>query len=135
MIISVSIKNFRSLVDVPSLKLSDFVAISGDNDCGKSNILRALNLFFNHKTDFDVPFDFKTDFAHHHKTSQKKAKEITIELEIALPASYTSDGFDRVKWIKKFREFGSPIDERTLFKSSNRSSKKRFLRSQKFRHF
>ncbi len=42
----IHIENFRSIqrLTIPADKLSVFV---GKNDCGKSNILRALNLFFN----------------------------------------------------------------------------------------
>ena len=36
----------------------------GMNDVGKSNVLKALNLFFNGQTDYNVDFDFKKDFSY-----------------------------------------------------------------------
>ena len=30
---------------------------------GKSNLLKALNLFFNNETDWGIPFDFSRDFS------------------------------------------------------------------------
>ena len=43
----IEIENFRSSVSVNLSNLSDLVVFAGANDSGKSNILRALNLFFN----------------------------------------------------------------------------------------
>lgn len=41
---SIIIKNFRSIADV-EVDAKDLTIIVGDNDSGKSNILRALNSF------------------------------------------------------------------------------------------
>ncbi len=54
----IHVKNFRSLVD-ETIELSDFNFFVGKNDSGKSNVLKALNLFFNMSTDFDTAFDFE----------------------------------------------------------------------------
>ncbi len=63
----IEIKNFRSfgnrkLESYKVLKCQSLNIISGANDSGKSNILRALNLFFNKKTDLNNFFDFDKDF-------------------------------------------------------------------------
>lgn len=57
---SVQIHRFRSFddVDIAAEQLNVF---SGKNNSGKSNILRALNLFFNSKTDYNVPFYYDLD--------------------------------------------------------------------------
>ena len=49
----ITIKNFRSIVN-ETIDFSDFNCFVGKNDSGKSNVLKALNLFFNGKTDFDT---------------------------------------------------------------------------------
>lgn len=62
-LISLEIENFRSIIGTPlSLTFSDFTAIVGPNNCGKSNILRAMQLFFTgmieggkYSTDNDFP--------------------------------------------------------------------------------
>ena len=63
----IEIKNFRSFGnrkgDTTNLdKLSSLNILSGSNDSGKSNIIRALNLFFNGHKDIDNFFDFQRDF-------------------------------------------------------------------------
>jgi predicted ATP-dependent endonuclease of OLD family len=63
----IEIKNFRSFGNrkkekVEVIHIEDLNIISGANDSGKSNILRALNLFFNKNTDLNTFFDFHKDF-------------------------------------------------------------------------
>ena len=79
----IRIKNFRSIVD-ETLKLENFNVFVGLNDCGKSNVLKALNLFFNDETEPDQPLDFPRDYCQHGKTGKGKAKEIVIELYIGI---------------------------------------------------
>jgi len=50
-IFDLTIKNFRGIVDLPNLKVGDINSFVGKNDSGKSNILKALNTFFNEKFD------------------------------------------------------------------------------------
>ena len=58
------VKNYRSLLDVEiSLDNSSPISICGENNIGKTNLLRALNVFFNHindenlfKPEVDIPF-------------------------------------------------------------------------------
>ena len=64
----VQIKNFRSFFGTKQndkaeiLNISDLNIFSGSNDSGKSNVLRALNLFFNSEIDNAHAFNFETDF-------------------------------------------------------------------------
>ncbi|MDX9970703.1 MAG: AAA family ATPase [Candidatus Gracilibacteria bacterium] len=61
----IEIRYFRSFDDhnVVIEDLKDLNIFSGANDSGKSNILRALNLFFNGEVSPGVPFDIKRDFS------------------------------------------------------------------------
>ena len=43
--------------------VKDVTVLSGKNDCGKSNVLRALNLFFNNQTDWITPLIFEKVFS------------------------------------------------------------------------
>lgn len=56
-ICSIRIKNFRSIRNA-YINLDRMNIFVGLNDVGKSNILKALNLFFNNNTDYDTKFDF-----------------------------------------------------------------------------
>ena len=60
----IHIKNFRSISDA-TIDLDDFNFFVGKNDSGKSNVLKAVNLFFNDKTDYDTPFKRNHDFTGH----------------------------------------------------------------------
>jgi predicted ATP-dependent endonuclease of OLD family len=62
-LISVEIENFRSIFGSPlKIDFDDFTVVVGANNCGKSNVLRALQLFFSgsidgqpYTTDVDYP--------------------------------------------------------------------------------
>jgi energy-coupling factor transporter ATP-binding protein EcfA2 len=97
---SLKIKNFRSLVSV-DLEFAKYDVLIGSNDSGKSNVLKALNLFFNSETDVGVPISFERDFSKQAKTPDKKAREITIEVEFSPPKNYADN--DKVIWKKVWR--------------------------------
>ena len=114
MISNITIKNFRSIerMDIDCEKLTVFV---GPNDAGKSNVLRALNLFFNNKTEDENDFDFERDFNQFVEQRKGKAKEIVITLDFNLPQTYRrSDGQDRVRWKKTWRMEGLYKEEQNF---------------------
>ena len=97
---SIKIKNFRSIrnetIDVKNMNI--FV---GQNDVGKSNFLKALNLFFTGETDYGVPFDFKRDFSNLFPKKSHQTKEIVIEIKLDIPTTYKENGI--FTWIKIWR--------------------------------
>lgn len=114
----IRIKNFRSLVD-ETLELSNFNFFVGKNDSGKSNVLKALNLFFNNMTDFNTPFDFVSDYSKFAKRGSKQAKEITISVDISMPESFKEKGIKT--WTKVWRSEGLHSDNlKELFKGGSR---------------
>jgi len=58
----INIKYFRSIYSIRLKELNDCIIFSGKNDVGKSNVLKALNLFFNNQTDWQTDFKFYNDF-------------------------------------------------------------------------
>lgn len=60
-ITSIRIKNFRSIKNA-LIKVKDMNIFVGLNDVGKSNVLKALNLFFNGNTDYDTPLILRKIF-------------------------------------------------------------------------
>ncbi|MDR0915060.1 MAG: ATP-binding protein, partial [Oscillospiraceae bacterium] len=96
----IRIKNFRSLVDI-TLSPTNLNVFVGMNDSGKSNILKALNLFFNNQTDDNREFDFNTDYSKLAPQKAKKAKEIKIILKVIIPNSYRNKG--EYVWTKVWR--------------------------------
>ncbi len=57
----IEIKKFRSF-DQAIIEAGDLNIYSGKNNSGKSNILKALNLFFNQKNNYDTLYNHKDDF-------------------------------------------------------------------------
>lgn len=101
----VNIKNFRSIVrlDMPA---EDLTILVGDNDCGKSNILRALNLFFNDETNPGQRYKFQDDWNRFATTGVNQAKQISIEIDLELPESYRATNGDLIRWKKVWRQDG-----------------------------
>lgn len=106
----IEIKNFRSFGDAEKTKvygLKDLNIFSGSNDSGKSNILRALNLFFYlDKIDFYQDFVFAKDFSRAHEErlrGQQKGKSF-VEISILFAPStsqFNSSVLPKKFWITK----------------------------------
>lgn len=75
----IEIKKFRSF-DQVIIEAGNLNIYSGKNNSGKSNILKALNLFFNQKSNYDTPFSHQDDFnkAFGGAAGGRRAIEITI---------------------------------------------------------
>ncbi|MBK0403820.1 AAA family ATPase [Adhaeribacter sp. BT258] len=83
----IEIKNFRSFGNrkkesIKVIRCQDLNIISGANDSGKSNILRALNLFFNKKTDLNSFFNFEKDFFKKEGYDDNEIKEELVTIKI-----------------------------------------------------
>lgn len=62
MIGKVEIQYFRSIYRVTISDINDINIFSGKNDAGKSNVLKALNLFFNNYIVYDGDYSFKENY-------------------------------------------------------------------------
>lgn len=58
----IEIQYFRSIYNIVIKDFSGLNMLSGKNDAGKSNVLKALNLFFNNKIDSETEFIFSENF-------------------------------------------------------------------------
>lgn len=88
---SIQVKNFRSIRN-ELLNVTDFNIFVGLNDVGKSNFLKAMNLFFNGQTDYNAPFDFARDFTFLFPSTSHSTKEIKITITFTIPDSYKDFG-------------------------------------------
>lgn len=66
----VEINYFRSTYSIDLKRTNDLNILVGENDSGKSNILKALNLFFNNESELGQSFFFQDDL------SRKRAEEV-----------------------------------------------------------
>lgn len=89
----ITVRYFRSIYTLTLNNCRALNVISGRNDCGKSNVLRALNLFFNEQTDWQKRLLFYHDFCaprleQVRKESVKGKQFISVEIEFFRPTSY-----------------------------------------------
>lgn len=84
---SVEIRRFRSIREASLSDLEDFSVLAGLNNSGKSNFLRALNLFFTGRPEPDTHFDLMRDY-YRGELAAKKRKSITISIHFTLPPSF-----------------------------------------------
>lgn len=101
----IEIENFRSIRTL-SISANSFTVLVGKNDSGKSNILRALNLFFNSQTNPNQALNFEEDYCFFAPIRTKKAKEIVVRIELELPQSYHQTNGQIVEWEKRWRSGG-----------------------------
>lgn len=99
----IEIKNFRSFWNrkkskTQIIKLNELNIFSWSNDSWKSNILRALNLFFNWNTYLDTFLDFKNDF---YKKENRDDDDINEEM-ITIKISFINE---ENKWKNKNNDF------------------------------
>jgi len=85
LISKIHIKGFRSIKDAVISDIGNFTVLAGLNNSGKSNLLRALNAFFNEETDINQKINIKNDF---YKFYKKRKKEIMISITFNLPEKF-----------------------------------------------
>ena len=104
-IYDISIINFRGIKSLQNLKVGDINSFVGKNDSGKSNILKALDAFFNEK--FNSNDVFKGIL-------ENEKTEITIRFDTAYkinPLALDSDGKIKLKKSFSFSSAGKLIKE------------------------
>jgi AAA15 family ATPase/GTPase len=96
----IELKYFRSFGEknVKITDLKDLNVFSGSNDVGKSNLLKALNLFFNDEININEKFDFKKDLSFLQKIrSDNKLEEKKKTRTKEQPNPSQRDLFVRIK--------------------------------------
>ena len=82
---SIRIRRFRSIEDSEEIELAPITVFVGANDSGKSNILKAINLFFNSEVVPGSAYDHSRDFSKVAAERLRKAEEIEIIANIKSP--------------------------------------------------
>ncbi|MDU6307919.1 MAG: AAA family ATPase [Clostridium sp.] len=104
---TITIKNFRS-IRRENIKVGDFNIFVGMNDAGKSNVLKAMNLFFNDRVEENVPYSYKRDFSYLYPPKSKEAKAITITIQFYIPSTFSDGGL--YTWEKVWKQTGKVSD-------------------------
>lgn len=105
---SVRIEGFRSIANEMIPEVGNHTVIIGKNSSGKSNVLRALNLFFNNESNAGIPVDFNRDM--HYRPSRRQKKQIRIEVGFDLP-----ERFNFRSGLERLRELGSKFSIRKVW--------------------
>ncbi|MCH8956722.1 AAA family ATPase [candidate division KSB1 bacterium] len=136
LITKIEIISFRSIerIIIPVKEINVF---SGVNDIGKSNILKALNLFFNNQTDFLKPLKFEDDY---NMISRAKAQRSTkmkqlikIRIYIKPPASYKILAKEKNIFVERqFDREGERIEKISINDGKKRASIKRLINKVKY---
>lgn len=120
----IEIRKFRSIKNCTrDLYCSSLNVLVGKNDNGKSNILRALNLFFNGETDVGQTLRFDDDYCYHADSGTGTRREIRIDLFIDPPKARFKHA-RALKWTKRWKKDGSVIEERIYVETGNAISQK-----------
>ncbi len=98
---SIHIRRFRSIDDL-SIDLAPVTVFVGENDRGKSNILKAINLFFNGEIVQDSAYDHDRDFSKVSPKRKQKAEEVEITADIKSPHHK-----GKITWKKYWRASGA----------------------------
>ena len=106
----IKITNFRSIKNL-TLRPNELTIFVGKNDQGKSNILRALNLFFNNLTDINQKFKFDDNYSFFAESGKGKPKVIKIQLTIQPPKNRFKNA-SKIIWTKSWKQDGSLSETR-----------------------
>ncbi len=99
----IRIKNFRSIKDV-KISIKDYTALVGKNNVGKSNILRALNSFFNFELEKDS--FLRGDHYYCNKTTPRIEIIFDSEERTSILQSITTNNKITIsfKFLRKYKE-------------------------------
>jgi len=107
------ISRFRSIGKM-QIPVDNVTVFSGKNNSGKSNILKALNLFFNKETSFDTKYEHSTDYNKFFRGMLGGARRVIISIKFhGIGNAALKEDF----WIT--REFGEGIEEQPAYRSTN----------------
>lgn len=142
---SIRIKYFRSILNTTRgnqthLKTNELNIIVGSNDAGKSNYLKALNLFFNGSSEPNSTFNFWRDYSKQRHGIRKEENRIEIELIINPPKKQYLKNNGAIKWTKTWKEHSNTPEEYfsyldgSTFTANKRSAFYKWLKKIKFKY-
>jgi predicted ATP-dependent endonuclease of OLD family len=124
----VEVAYFRSIYKESLNGCTDTNIIFGRNDSGKSNILRALNLFFNNNTSPDLDFNFSQDFNHSRRAEAGGEGDIRkfvyVKIWFNTPATWRPSLGDQF-WVKK--QWSISFDSEAQITTNVQENKRHYL--------
>lgn len=108
----IEIHYLRSIYSASLDPVGDLNLFFGRNDSGKSNILRALSLFFNEETDPGAVFDFDVDMSDLRKKKAAEAKGrqfVWIRVTFNVPTNYQGSLGREISVKKQWNRYGGDV--------------------------
>lgn len=140
LITSCEVAYFRSVYKTTIDDLAGMNVLFGRNDSGKSNFLRALNLFFNNHTNPGQPFDFDRDLCHARRAEAEEGTDVRkfvyVKLWIDTPSTWENSLGDSF-WVKKqwsVTRQDDPLLESSIKDESSKQYLTRFLNRIRFHY-
>lgn len=136
----VEVAYFRSIYKEQVSNCSNTNILFGRNDSGKSNFLRAINLFFNNETNPGQPFNLERDLNHSRRAEAEAASDIRkfvyVKVTFNTPANWHKS-LGSTFWVK--RQWSVTTESAPKYSSSMRDASKeqyvtRFLNKIKFHY-
>ncbi|HIQ41615.1 MAG TPA: hypothetical protein EYH47_02595 [Pseudomonas oleovorans] len=136
----VEVAYFRSIYKEQVVNCTNTNILFGRNDSGKSNILRALNLFFNNETNPSQSFSLERDLNHSRRAEAEAASDIRkfvyVKVTFNTPDNWRAS-LGNSFWVK--RQWSVTTESAPKYSSSIRDGKKeqyltRFLNKVKFHY-
>jgi len=123
----IEIQSFRSIEKLSIDKIGIINVFSGINDVGKSNILKALNLFFNGYTDFFKPLKFDVDYNKISRAKMRRSAKmkqlIKVRIYLNPPSTYETLASEKNIFIEKqFDRFGNVTEKYSTNDSKKKTS-------------
>lgn len=129
----IHIKDFRSIANETFDIKEGYNPIIGLNNSGKSNLLRALNLYFTNEVEPGKALDLRVDF---HNPSRNQKKRIEISIDFKLPDKFQyqrtiSESLNRLLGrnftIKLVWQYSDPISRNIGVEYSYRKNEESFV--------
>jgi hypothetical protein len=122
----IEINYMRSIHSLRLDTIGNLTIFSGKNDVGKSNILKALNLFFKNQIDWEESFNFSQDFSLRRlnevrSESIKGRQFIWIAITFQRPSNYKGSLPDTFRVKKSWRRDGS-VQESDDLETKNKNA-------------
>ncbi|MEQ8672127.1 MAG: AAA family ATPase [Aggregatilineales bacterium] len=139
----IEVSYLRSLYKIEINELSSLNVFSGLNDVGKSNVLKALNLFFNGEVDWQNPFDFEGDlsFTRREEGTDSSKEAVWVAITFNNPGSYKTlpPTFRVRKQWNRWHEMSEYLDKSSWYKTDDAYGKatqkaSQFIRTIDFRY-
>ena len=127
----IEVKHFRSIFELEIDELSHINVLSGVNDVGKSNVLKALYLFFNNRADWGTPVGHRdvNTFHEHIAETREQECEIHVKVHFCAPTQHFKELLPEGFWIERCWKPNSPGRESdTRFGIPGRSDLTNFQR-------